>query len=253
MLEKGKATELMKTIINRSLLAGVFALAATVAAQAQDVPPPQQQPGGYSTTTTEVLLWPGYAGPRPGQAGDIYLDGEIGGNLQQDLTIHNAPQKVGFYPGEAFTLSLGGDITESLALELETGATYDNINTDGSTALAFSGNHADMYQVPIVGNLIFKAPLPGGLTPYVGAGFGGIASELEVHQRGFWADDTDFTPAYSGLAGIKCALNRMVELGIGYRFLGTTSHTWFANNPNLYTPAGPTFSHSILATLTLSF
>jgi hypothetical protein len=44
-----------------------------------------------------------------------------------------------------------------------------------------------------------------------------------------------------------------VELGVGYRFLGTTAHTWFANTPNLYTPTGQTFSHSIMATLTVSF
>ncbi len=238
----------MKITICRLTTAGAVALAAVATAQAQTQPPP----GGY-VTTTKVYVWPGYTGVLPGQPGDIYFNMEAGGTLQQDLIIRNAPQRAAFDPGERGDLSLGVDITDALAVELQTGVSYNNIQTGAGQGLALSSGSADLYQVPILGNLIFKAPLPGGLTPYVGAGFGGVASELDTYRRGFWASDTDFVPAYQALAGVRCTLNRHTELGIGYRFLGTTAHTWFAGNPNLYTPTSQTFSHSILATLTISF
>lgn len=238
----------MKNIIFQMTVFGAVALAAAATASAQT----QAAPPGY-TTTSHLYFWPGYTGQQPGQPGDIYFDAELGGNLQQDMIVRNVGQKVPFDPGEAFTFSVGGDITDALGVEFETGVNWNTINTSGSQSFLFAGNNADLYQVPFVVNLIFRAPLPGGLTPYIGAGGGGVASTLEAGYRHNWSSDTDVTFAYQALAGVRCALNRHLELGVGYKFLGTPSHTWFANDPVLYTPAGQTFSHSILATLTLSF
>jgi opacity protein-like surface antigen len=232
------------------LLTGVCAAALTAAsAQAQTQP----APGGGYVTTTQWYLWPGYTGPPPGQPGRVYFNAELGGVLQQDLIIRNAGQKVGFDPGIVGNVNFGVDVTDALAVEFQTGASTSDINTSGSTALAFTGNSADIYQIPLLANVIFKAPLPGGLTPYVGAGFGGVITEMELYHHWYYASDTDITPAYQALAGVKVTLNRHTEMGVGYRFLGTTDHTWFANSPALYTPTGPTFSHSIVATLTISF
>ena len=231
------------------LLTGVCAAAlAAVGANAQTQPAPSPY-----VTTTRMYIFPGYTGAPPGQPGDIYFNADLGGVLQQDLIIRNAGQKVSFDPGIGGNVSLGFDITDALAVELQTGASTSTIDTGGSQALAFAGNNADIYQIPLLANVIFKAPIPGGLTPYVGAGFGGAITELEVYQRHFYASDTDITPAYQALAGVRFTLNRHTEMGVGYRFLATTAHTWFADSPGLYTPTGPTFSHSILATLTISF
>ena len=205
------------------LLTGVFAsalAAATATAQTQPAP------GGY-VTTTRVYLWPGYTGSPPEQAGDFYFNAELGGVLQQDLIIRSVGQKVPFDPGIGGNINFGFDITDALAVELQTGANSSGINTTGSAAPVFAGYSADMYQVPVLGNVIFRAPLPGGLTPYVGAGFGGVSSTLETRRHGYYRSDSDFTPAYQALAGLKVALARNIELGVGYRFLGTTAHTWF--------------------------
>jgi opacity protein-like surface antigen len=229
------------------LLTGVCA-AALAAASAHAQP----APGGY-VTTTHVYLWPGYSGPPPNQPGDIYFNAELGGVLQQDLIVRSAGQRAPVDAGIGGNLNLGFDITDALAIELQTGAASSSINTSGSTVPSFVGNDVNLYQVPILANVVFRAPLPGGLTPYVGAGFGGVVSELELNHHRFYQSDTDITPGYQAMAGVKCALNRFTELGVGYRFLGTTAHTWFANNPSAYTATGPTFSHSIVATLNLSF
>jgi opacity protein-like surface antigen len=232
------------------LLTGVCAAAlAALSAGAQTQPTPSPY-----VTTTRIYVWPGYTGAPPGQAGDVYLNFDLGGVLTQDLIVRSAGgQKVPFDPGIGGNISVGFDVTDALCLELQTGATSSSLNTSANTVPAFGGFDVNLYQVPMLANVIFKAPIHGGLTPYVGAGAGGVFSELEMHQHGFYQSDTDATFGYQALAGIRCTLNRFTELGVGYRFLGTTAHTWFQNNPAAYTSTGPTFSHSILATLTLSF
>jgi opacity protein-like surface antigen len=231
------------------LLAGVCAVAlAAVSADAQNQPTPSPY-----VTTTRVYIWPGYTGAPPGQGGDVYFNADLGGVLTQDLIVRSAGTKVPVDPGIAGNLSLGYDITDALAVELQTGATSSSVNTSANTVPAFAGFDVNMYQVPMLANIIFKAPIPGGLTPYVGAGIGGVATELELHHRSYYQSDTDLALGYQAQAGVRCALNRHTELGVGYRFLGTSSHTWFPNNPAAYTSTGPTFSHSILATLTISF
>jgi opacity protein-like surface antigen len=236
--------------IKMRLLTCVCAAALTaVGARAQEqIQPP---PGSY-TTTTKMYVWPGYTGPAPEQPLDKLFNMEFGGLLQQDISLRSTGQKVSFDPGFAGNLNFGLDITEALALDFQTGFSYNSINTSGNGA-AFGGNFADIYQYPIMANLIFRAPLPGGLTPYVGAGYGGMVSELELYSRGFYSSDTDITPAYQFLAGLKCDLNRHTEIGVGYRFLATTAHTWFADDRFLYTPTGPTFGHYIMATFTFAF
>jgi opacity protein-like surface antigen len=245
---KQQRKKTMKT--KMCLFTGVCAAAlAAVGARAQT----QIQPGqGSYTTTTQMYIWPGYTGPPPEQPLDGYFNMEFGGLLQQDVSLRSSGQKVSFDPGAAGNFNFGFDITSSLALELQTGFSYNSINTSG-TGTAFGGNFADIYQYPLIANVIFRAPLPGGLTPYVGAGYGGMFTELEQYSRGFYASDTDITPAYQVLAGLKCAFNRHTELGVGYRFVATTAHTWFADDPFRYTATGSTMAHYIMATFTFSF
>jgi opacity protein-like surface antigen len=232
------------------LLTGVCAAGLAVAgARAQEQ---IQPPEGSYTTTTKAYLWPGYTGPAAEQPMDRYFNMEFGGLLQQDVSVHSSGQKISFDPGFAGNFNFGFDITEALAIEFQTGFSYNSINTSGTTPV-FAGNFADIYQYPLMANLIFRAPLPGGLTPYVGAGYGGMVTELELYSRGFYASDTDITPAYQVLAGLKCDLNRHTEIGVGYRFLATTAHTWFADSPGLYTATGQTFQNYIMATFTFSF
>ena len=231
------------------LLTGVCAATLAATGGAAQIEPP----AGSYTTTTRTYIWPGYTGPMPGQPGDFYFDTDLGGVLQQNLIIRNAGQSVSFDPGIGGNLNFGYNITDALAVEFQTGATTSEINTSGSQALVFSGYSADIYQIPIMANVIFKAPIPGGLTPYIGVGYGGAVTTLESYRRGYYVSDTDITPAYQAIAGLRVTLNRRTEVGVGYRFLATTAHTWFADSAALYTPTGPTFSHSILATLTFSY
>ena len=100
--------------------------------------------------------------------------------------------------------------------------------------------------------------LKGGWTPYVGAGVGGAATYLtaqNVPLFGFGChtsySSTDFTFAYQATAGLKYAISENIELGIAYKFTGTTDHNWSDNGVTFKTDG--TVTHAVLASLTWKF
>jgi OmpA-OmpF porin, OOP family len=191
-------------------------------------------------------------------AGRFYVNADLGGSLLQDVTIKNLGTKVSFEPGVRGDVSFGYNVIGPMAVEFETGSIWNSL--DGANRqMVFPGSeHVDLYQVPFLGNMVFRVPLKCGLTPYIGAGLGGVASTLDVRfpeTFGFHRheSDTDFTFAYQGMAGLKYAFASDMEVGVGYKFLGTLDHSWFGGNPFLVTETKPTYSHSIMASFTYRF
>ncbi len=198
-------------------------------------------------------------GAAPGQAqnypGSFYFNGSLGGSLQQDMTVRNAPagSKVGFDPGVRFDFSGGVHFSPYISGELETGIIANRLDTFNGVSLSSMGQRGDLTQFPLLANVIFRVPLRYGITPYIGAGAGGVVSTLYLRQPGDRGTDSDINFGYQGMAGVKFALNRNMEVGVGYKFLGSAAHTWFRDDANLYTRSGQMYSHSILATFTFSF
>ncbi len=227
----------MKTINRCLTAAGLALLFENVSAQAQS----QSQ-------------W--YAAQPP--VGPFYVGGDVGGTLMQNMSLKNLGTRVDFDPGIRGSILFGYNVVPPLALEFETGAIWNSISGNGPQIIGGSfANHADLYQVPFLGNVVFKAPLRCGLTPYIGAGAGGVVSTLTLTHDSdhFFAhtSDSDFTFAYQGKAGLTYALGWNMEVGVGYEFLGTLDHRWFEGDPNLVVHSGPALSHSILATFTWKF
>ena len=216
----------MKTSIRQLTVIGAVAMLASGAARAQD-------------------------GSDNLRADEPYVSAGIGPAIQQDIYFRNLGRTVGVDAGARGDISMGFNLADNLAFEFQTGGIANRIRSANSGA--FGGNNAYLQQVPLLGNIILKAPLMYGITPYIGGGAGGIVSDLSVHQLNHWTDDADLTFAYQGMAGVNVSLTRHIEVGLGYRFLGSMDHVWFADDPSLYTPAGKTISHSILATFTFSF
>ena len=187
------------------------------------------------------------------EPGQIYFNGSLGGALQQDMRVKNAGGKVGFDPGVRFDYSGGFNFSRNFSGELETGVIANRLDTFNGVSLSSMGQKGYLTQIPLLANLIFRAPLQYGITPYIGVGAGGVASTLYLRQPGDRGSDTDINFAYQAMAGVKWALTPNLELGVGYKFLGTPPHTWFQDDPNFYTRSGKMFSHSILATLKFSF
>jgi opacity protein-like surface antigen len=69
-------------------------------------------------------------------------------------------------------------------------------------------------------------------TPYLGAGAGLIHSKSELVETtnfiGTSGKDTSL--AYQGMAGVNLALSDDISVGLGYRYLGTSSNEEFASN-----------------------
>jgi opacity protein-like surface antigen len=236
-METRKALCIMKNSAYRLITASTLLLAAAASARAQ------YAPYRYSY--------------QPYSYGPFYVTGDLGGNLMQDLHVKNGGSSVTFDPGTRADLSFGWQIFPPLAVEFETGVLWNSLNPVNLNVLPAVQN-AGLYQIPFLANAVGRLPLRGGFSAYAGAGAGGVADELDLRQDfgpGFrhHASDTDFTFAYQAMAGFKYAFAPNMEVGVGYKFLGTLDHSWFGGDPNLAVEAGPTYSHSILASFTARF
>ena len=97
-------------------------------------------------------------------------------------------------------------------------------------------------------------------SPTLSAGCGGVesifsmsnvssASSLGLYAPGFTASDTAF--AYQVEAGFRCPIAKNFDLGLAYKFLGTTDHSWSDHGVNLSTDGS--YTHSTRSLIDLAF
>jgi OOP family OmpA-OmpF porin len=185
------------------------------------------------------------------QSDKWYLDADAGAAIQQDVNIKNGGGRVDFDTGFRSGLVLGYNFFDSLAAEFETGVIGNSIN--GINGNLTPGASAQIYEIPMLANVIYKIPTGSGWTPYFGVGIGGAATMLQSSNvpLGFPKSDTDFTLACQGTAGLKYALGKNMELGLAYKFIGTTDHSWSQGGVTFKTDG--TMTHSIMASFTWKF
>jgi opacity protein-like surface antigen len=239
-------------------IAGVLTLAligSSASLHAQSPPPSANPYIPPDTGTPAFLPAGGYRSPLDGK---LYVGFDAGVALQQDVTISDSigdSEKVTFDPGVRLDWMLGYQFNEHWAAELELGFIANQVKH--SYALGTDYYSVTYFQFPLLVNGIFTLPLnrSESCSVYFGAGLGGVFSQY-VDEYG---DETpsESTFAYQGLAGFRWAINPRWELGLGYKFLGTTGHDigggWDSNgNPTEFKSDG-TVTHSILATVTYRF
>lgn len=207
------------------------------------------QAGAQTNQTSQVVA--------PAPTSKMYVAAEAGAAWQQNINAHGSGE-VKFDTGFRGDVIFGYNFSESFAAELETGVIDNSISSIAGNTLSSFGASASTYEIPILVNAIYRLPLKGGWTPYVGAGVGGAATYLtakNVPLFGFSSNSsyssTDFTFAYQATAGLKYAINETMEVGIAYKFIGTTDHSWSANNVNFDTDG--TMTHAMLANFTWKF
>ena len=218
------------------------------------------------TTAGTCLLLAGQAGAQTNQtsalvapppAGKMYVTVDAGAAWQQNINTKGNGE-LSFDTGFRGDVIFGYNFCKNFAAELETGVIYSPINSIAGNSLSSFGASADIYEIPILVNAIYRMPLKGGWTPYVGAGVGGAATYLtaqNVPLFGFGSHTSyssmDFTFAYQANAGLKYAVSENVELGIAYKFIGTTDHNWSDNSVSFKTDG--TITHAVLASFTWKF
>ncbi len=196
------------------------------------------------------------------QASKTYLNLDFGISLQQTVNGKDNTGadigKVEFDPGFRGDVVFGYKLSDSFAVELETGVLANSITSIAGNQLSDFGATADIYQIPLLVNVVYQIPLKCALKPYVGVGVGGAATILQgesVPLFGFTSNssysDVDFTFAYQAVAGFKYAINKNIDIGIAYKFIGTTEHQW--SDAGVVFNADGTMAHTIVASFVWKF
>jgi opacity protein-like surface antigen len=192
----------------------------------------------------------------------FYLSADAGAAFTQDASVQLSDfgnsGDVKFDTGLRAGLNFGYHVTRSFAVELESGVIWNDVQSiQGNSPDA--GASATLYQIPVLANVIYK-PWHGAFQPYIGVGCGGAASVFDisnVSQSSRFApyypslNSTDWAFAYQAELGVNYALCRCVDLGLAYKFFGTTSHDWSSNGLELKTDG--IITHSITASVTWKF
>ena len=205
-------------------------------------------------------------------ATNLYLSADFGGAFQQNaiMTQSLAPgwrPTASFNAGNRADIDLGYNLNDSLAVELETGFMWNSMDKVGGASLNSYSQSVDIYSVPVLANVIYKAPLklpmltskgPVWLktswTPYFGVGAGGVVSMFDLKNSGIDYSDTDFTFAYQAEAGLDHALSKNVSIGIAYKFLGTLNQRYYLGGAeNNHIKLGGVYIHAVVAKLTWTF
>ncbi len=234
-----------RSILLTGAAATVMAAAGEARAQYYGQQPPPVPPPYYGQQTNPD--W-----------GHMYFHADAGGNLLQDLYIRNLGTKVSWQAGARGDVSFGYD-AGVVAIGFETGTTWNSLDARNSQIIFPLAQQVDLYQIPIMANVIFK-PIPhGAVQPYIGGGVGGVVSTLDIRIEEFGEDhhhhetDTDVVFGFEGMAGVQFNVAWNVAVDVGYKFMGTLRHTWFGDNPALVTVTDPTYAHAILASVTVRF
>lgn len=239
----------MKTIKMRflALAAALAAINQATCIQAQLVIPAYYDSPYYGAPNHYYM---------PPPTGKVYVGFDGGAAFQQNITISDTigdTDQVTFGTGARLDCQVGYNFTTNWAVELDTGVII--VPVENSVFLGTDFMNVDFVEVPIMANVIYTRPFGRHFSAYVGGGVGGAFSNYNNDFGGSTEGDTTF--AYQGLAGLKYRFNERWDLGLTYKFLGTTQHdlgSGLDSNRNFteFTSNG-TKTHSVLLTLTCRF
>lgn len=197
-------------------------------------------------------------------AGKFYFDVNAGVAIPQNAKIQSAPfnnETLNLDTGVAGGMDIGYNLTELFSAELDAGIFWNAIHSIGGTSLSNYSAEANIYQIPLMANFIYKAPLKGAFKPYVGAGVGAAIGLFEASNvPGLYSPlpgastefkSTDVSLAYQAEIGFKYSVSENADLGLSYKFFGTTGYNWSDNNTAF--DIDKTMTHAVMATFTWRF
>jgi opacity protein-like surface antigen len=146
-------------------------------------------------------------------------------------------------PGIRAGVALGLHLSDAFAIELESGVAYNQMDSIDGLSFSDAGVELNVYQVPVLLNAIYRIPVGDRFGAYVGAGAGGVIALLDGDES-----DDDVTYAWQVQAGVDFKIGESLNLGVGYKLLGTGEIEWagFMTIESLMT-------HSVFASLRLEF
>jgi opacity protein-like surface antigen len=193
----------------------------------------------------DQIMPPPHAGP------DLYVQGEAGPAYMQDLQVNvGTKEEFKFNVGTRVDLAVGYNFSRSWSTELNFGMIWNSIDKYGGYSFGAS-KQAEVYQIPVMWNYLYRLPLKGRLEGFVGAGLGLVAGVLHINDRGLDFKDSDVTFGGQGVAGLNYHFTRQMDLSLTYKFLGTSNHRW--TDGDYYTKTDGTLTHALLLGLSLKY
>jgi opacity protein-like surface antigen len=209
---------------------------------------------GLTTASAQLAVAPPYVAPAytADSSEDLgfCLSGDLGPSFIQNFqsSRFGFPARISARPGARFGVEPGYNFlaTDALTIggEFETGVIYNSLHSVSKPGAPWP-LRGDYYQVPLLGSLVLKVHTGSFVEPYVGVGGGGDYSAARIRSPGFFGFRTrsdEIDPAVQGMAGVRFRLNRISNVGLGYKFL--------AAFPNQGQYIG---THSVLASFTVRF
>jgi len=176
-----------------------------------------------------------------------FLAFEGGVALTQGTTFHglDGDTKVSFDRGLRFDVRGGVNFNTGLSFDLDLGVIYSPLKEN---PLLIEGGSLDLYEIPIMLDFTYTFPRFGPFRAYLGAGLGGVYGIWTGNGTSFLDFTTDITFGYQGTAGIKYEINDRWDIGVAYKFLGTTEHDLDSGRS-----MDGTLTHSLMAVVNLKF
>ena len=223
----------MKLSNYHSIVTGTLLLTSALALQAQGLP-----------TQPQTVI----SGP------DLYLQVQGGAVYMQDLQVNvGSHDELKFNIGARAGLVLGYKFSKHWSTELDCGVIWNGFDTYGG--YSFSGDkQADLYQIPVMVNYLYRLPIGRKFEGYLGVGLGGVVTIFHLNDNvvGFGDfQDSDVAFGGQGMAGFNYHLSRQVDLSLAYKFLGTTSHKW--SDGGYYTQTDGALSHSLVLGVSMKY
>ncbi|MGZ4964305.1 MAG: outer membrane beta-barrel protein [Limisphaerales bacterium] len=186
-----------------------------------------------------------------------YFGVDAGASFVQGETLKDTEgQKAHFNPGVRADLTWGLMLNQNLGLQLQTGVIWNHMKRVGNvvpppppaTEETYESGKGELYQIPLLLNVVYKICPEKCLSPYLGVGAGGEAAMFDAQFPSGKLSDTDFTFAYQAFGGLRYKLCSNANVALGYKFLGTTSHDWKENSLQVRTDK--LFTHAVVLALT---
>jgi hypothetical protein len=189
-------------------------------------------------------------------SGAIYIHADAGPLFLEPVTFrfYGAHVIGDFKTGARGDIAIGYNLSDSFALELETGALWNRWDTAGvRTTLPM-----DLFQVPVLGNAIYKIHLNNRWTADFGIGAGADVATLVYTSETIGLSAvtatrayTDVTFAYQAQAGMAFALSSNADVDLGYKFFGSFDHHWNFEGEGVSSDA--VFTHALLLSFCWKF
>jgi opacity protein-like surface antigen len=172
-----------------------------------------------------------------------------------------AGNTVEFNTGLAADAAVGYAFSKYVAADFEIGG----VGAEIKSVPGYYTDHSYLDNLTFLANITLSYPIPRTiLVPYIGVGGGGSISIFDTdgfgtHFDSVFGNESDTVFAWQAFAGLRFQLNRLMLLGVGYKYFATEDTSF--SYPPAFWGGGPNFpvtfqgvqTHSVMVTFQMKF